>query len=132
MYPFERMNSYITRRGNNRAKMEECIMETMQVCKLSTGVCIHVHAHARTYSCMRAHKNTYSQIHTCKNAYTHAQTHQQTNTHACPCHMCVCVHSCVHPPPGRYVIAQNMLLQISGSGLCVGSPPVSFVHKRFT
>lgn len=31
MYPFERMNSYITRRANNRSRVERCIMETIQV-----------------------------------------------------------------------------------------------------
>ena len=31
MYPFERMNSYITRRANNRSTIEQCIMETVQV-----------------------------------------------------------------------------------------------------
>ena len=31
MYPFERMNSYITRRVNNRSRVEQCIMETIQV-----------------------------------------------------------------------------------------------------
>ena len=32
MYPYERMNSWLTRRANNRSKVEECIMETYQVC----------------------------------------------------------------------------------------------------
>jgi len=32
MYPFERMNSYITRRANNRSRVERCIMETIQIC----------------------------------------------------------------------------------------------------
>ena len=31
MFPFERMNSYITRRANNRSTIEQCIMETVQV-----------------------------------------------------------------------------------------------------
>ena len=31
MFPFERMNSYITRRALNRNKIEETIMETIQV-----------------------------------------------------------------------------------------------------
>ena len=31
MYPFERMNSCLTKRATNRSKTEECIMETTQV-----------------------------------------------------------------------------------------------------
>uniref|UniRef100_A0A7M5XM43 DUF4218 domain-containing protein n=1 Tax=Clytia hemisphaerica TaxID=252671 RepID=A0A7M5XM43_9CNID len=31
MFAFERMNSWITRRVMNRSKMEECVMETVQV-----------------------------------------------------------------------------------------------------
>ena len=33
MFPFERMNSYLVRRANNKASMEQYIMETMQVRK---------------------------------------------------------------------------------------------------
>ena len=31
MYPFERLNCFLTRRVLNRSKIEECLMETMQV-----------------------------------------------------------------------------------------------------
>ena len=31
MYPFERMNSWLTRRAMNRSKTEECIIKTAQV-----------------------------------------------------------------------------------------------------
>ena len=42
MYAFERMNSWITRRVMNRAKIEECVMETKPV-RLTIFLCYHFH-----------------------------------------------------------------------------------------
>ena len=33
MYPYERVNSWLTRRVMKRSQVEECIMETYQVCR---------------------------------------------------------------------------------------------------
>ena len=40
MFSFERMNSWISRRCNNKAHMERCVMETYQVSIVS--VCVYI------------------------------------------------------------------------------------------